>query len=154
MEERKQIKTECSACGADIIFLWTTKDKKIPVNPSNVLPDEVMYNYKKHVTHFITCPRAEVFRKRAQPDPEAEKQKAEKEFFESVARFEEQLKNDKRPFIIHNKHEITMPRYALLNQCANKGMGYDDLVNMDNKGQFHWLGEHADVPEEEEECLF
>jgi hypothetical protein len=152
MEEKKQIAGECKACKTAIVFLYTSKNKLIPVNPENVDKEDIFYNYKKHVTHFITCPRAEIFRKPAQIDPEEEKRRMEAAFFKSLEKFKERLRNDSRKFITHNAHEITMPRYALLEVCSESGMSYEDLVNKTNSEMREWLAEKG-MQEKEEKQL-
>lgn len=60
---------KCKACDKDIVFLKTGAGKLIPVDKETVVLDRYdrpaeMYDPAKHVTHFITCPSADQFRKK------------------------------------------------------------------------------------------
>lgn len=62
---------KCKACKKEIIFLSTKKGKLIPVNYDSLSEDDkkkinegtiIMFNYKKHISHFADCPFAKSFR--------------------------------------------------------------------------------------------
>lgn len=63
-------------CGQMMTFLKTTNDKTIPVN-SETLSDadifelgrgmKVIFDPKRHVSHFINCPLSKKFRKPTEP---------------------------------------------------------------------------------------
>ena len=61
--------TECSSCGAAIVFLKTTKGAWMPVDrgslPTNFDIDQVFRPALGHVTHYATCPNADEHRRRA-----------------------------------------------------------------------------------------
>jgi hypothetical protein len=41
----------------------TTNNKSIPADASSVGPDDGIFDPKKHVSHFATCPNADKHRK-------------------------------------------------------------------------------------------
>lgn len=54
---------KCKSCGAEIVYLQTKKGNNIPCNANTVDSEDVIYDSKKHRTHFSDCPDAIKFRK-------------------------------------------------------------------------------------------
>lgn len=156
MAEKKQIKGKCKGCGKPIIWLASPKTGKVnvPVNPEGAEETDVFFNIKKHVSHFATCVYASALRKKtpAGTAPRSSSGKEGVNYYptaEEIERDREKVKedfkntllNDKRRFILHNRFDITMRRYSLLNVCAEKGLGYDELVSYTNDELLDWLVE-------------
>lgn len=59
---------KCERCKADIVWLKTTKGAWMPVDAASVEAGDTIYDPKKHVAHWGTCPHAKEFRKK-HPDP-------------------------------------------------------------------------------------
>lgn len=55
--------TKCRACNAEIIFLLTKNEKRIPINGDTYSAGETRFDPAKHTSHFATCPKAAQFRK-------------------------------------------------------------------------------------------
>jgi len=59
--------TQCKSCGAKIIFMKTNTEKYIPVDFSSVDNHKIIavdiFDPKKHISHFATCPNAAKHRK-------------------------------------------------------------------------------------------
>jgi hypothetical protein len=54
----------CRTCGAPIIWLWTRRHKRMPVNDASVTgPAELFDPTAGHVSHFATCPQRDLHRK-------------------------------------------------------------------------------------------
>lgn len=157
MYKETHIITKCKGCGAKIIFMKSSTGKLVPCNAESVEAEDIFYNRNKHMAHFATCPKADVFRRakrmKEANDPLRKCEKDEAEYRKSTKETLEKIKNDKRLFVVNNQHAITVPRYALLNLCANSGMDYEQLVSYDNKELLEWMGELGEVAEEKEECL-
>ena len=62
MKEYEHI-VKCKSCGADIVFLRTKKGSQMPVDAGTVEHDDYQFDYKKHTSHFSTCPNADKHRK-------------------------------------------------------------------------------------------
>lgn len=64
----------CKSCGAEVVFLPTTKGKHSIVNLNSLTPEEkstlenggtVMYKPKSNqMTHFATCPDSPMYRRK------------------------------------------------------------------------------------------
>lgn len=50
-------------CGADIVWMQTSRGKNIPVNADNVREADELFIQQQHVAHWSTCPNADEFRK-------------------------------------------------------------------------------------------
>jgi len=46
----------CRSCRARIVWLTTESGKKIPVDADTVEPDDQLFAWGRHITHFKTCP--------------------------------------------------------------------------------------------------
>jgi hypothetical protein len=57
------VRVECRACGKLMVWLPTKAGKRMPVNAETVLPDDVLFDHEKHVSHFSDCPQAARFRR-------------------------------------------------------------------------------------------
>ena len=53
----------CRGCGASIRWLKTTEGNNMPVNPETTMPEDTIFDGKKHVPHWATCPDSNDFRK-------------------------------------------------------------------------------------------
>lgn len=58
------ITVKCRSCPASIVWLWTKKDKKIPVNAETVQEGDLLYDHTRHTAHFATCPAAKRWSKK------------------------------------------------------------------------------------------
>jgi len=54
---------KCRACGKEIVFLLTKRGGKMPTDANTVKPEDDTFDFKRHTSHFATCPKAETFRK-------------------------------------------------------------------------------------------
>jgi DNA-directed RNA polymerase subunit RPC12/RpoP len=63
-EEKRTSK--CRACGYKIVFVPTKTGKLIPVN-ADTYDNSRLFDIKKHISHFATCPKANNFRKDKRP---------------------------------------------------------------------------------------
>ncbi len=59
---------KCSTCGAEIVWGLTTKGKKVPLDPPEKRMVDVSGNgvfavLPTHLSHFATCPQADLHRK-------------------------------------------------------------------------------------------
>jgi hypothetical protein len=54
----------CRGCGAPIIFLPTERGSLCPTDAATVAPTDKLFAWGRHISHFKTCPEANVFRKR------------------------------------------------------------------------------------------
>lgn len=161
MAEKKKITGKCKGCQAEIVWLKShVSGKNVPVNPEGVEADDVFFNFKKHVSHFATCIYAKELRKNGKGTKGSVKNAlvvgelptvAEiiKEGVKVSAEFREKLAGDKRLFILHNKHNMTVWRYSLLNICADQGMEYESLVNFDNRELQDWLADLSPASREQ-----
>lgn len=59
--------TNCRSCGAQIIWMMTVNNRRMPVNADSAEPGETMYEHGKHVSHFSTCPQGDRWRKKPAP---------------------------------------------------------------------------------------
>lgn len=57
------VPTECTGCGAAVVWLRTRNDSKQIVD-IETWHGEITYDHTKHRSHWATCPRADEFRKR------------------------------------------------------------------------------------------
>ena len=62
--------TKCKGCGAEIVWMATTKGKQCPVNAATAGTDKI-FNPDIHTTHFLTCTKAGEFRKPKPTNPQA-----------------------------------------------------------------------------------
>ena len=53
----------CRTCGATIHWLKTDAGRDMPVDPPGVEPADTLFDFKRHVSHFATCPQADRHRK-------------------------------------------------------------------------------------------
>lgn len=63
LERHERRITRCNSCRARIIFLATSTGKKMPVDADSVDPEELIFEPKKHESHFATCPNADSHRR-------------------------------------------------------------------------------------------
>jgi hypothetical protein len=49
---------KCASCGADIKWLRTSKGKRMPVDLETTEPGDEAFDYKRHRSHFASCPNA------------------------------------------------------------------------------------------------
>ena len=59
----------CRSCNAEIIWMKTSKGKTAPVNADSVDEEDrrdpnTIFDPKKHMNHFATCPQSKQWRKR------------------------------------------------------------------------------------------
>ena len=57
--------TTCRSCGARIVWMMTSNNRRMPVNAETAEHGETIYEHGRHVSHFSTCPQANQWRKRA-----------------------------------------------------------------------------------------
>lgn len=55
--------TECTSCRAPIVWLPTAAGRTMPVNAHTVEAGDVLFDHKKHESHFATCPHASAHRR-------------------------------------------------------------------------------------------
>jgi hypothetical protein len=56
----------CRSCGAEILWLWTTRHKRMPVEAASVLaPAESFDPALGHVPHWAQCPQRRDWRGRS-----------------------------------------------------------------------------------------
>lgn len=55
----------CRDCGKTIRWLLTTNNKPMPVNAETTMPDDTIFDNKRHVPHWADCPNGATFRKKA-----------------------------------------------------------------------------------------
>ena len=63
--------SKCKSCGADIVWMVTTKGKNMPVNYSEKVrvfleftkPRPLTFNHQTMISHFATCPNSAAHRK-------------------------------------------------------------------------------------------
>jgi hypothetical protein len=60
--------TNCRSCDAKIVWLKTAKGKSMPVDAATVEEGDELFDHKRHVSHFATCPDAARYRKRSEPE--------------------------------------------------------------------------------------
>lgn len=53
----------CRTCGATVHWLKTAAGHTIPVDPPGVEPADAVFDFRRHVSHFATCPQADLHRK-------------------------------------------------------------------------------------------
>lgn len=53
----------CSSCGASIVFLRLGGRRFLPVDAATVSEGDVLFDKKRHVDHFTTCPTADQHRR-------------------------------------------------------------------------------------------
>lgn len=59
--------TKCRSCNADIVWMWTANDKKMPVNADSIADTDdhlTEYDRLRHMTHYATCPQAKSWTKK------------------------------------------------------------------------------------------
>lgn len=54
---------KCRSCQRPIVWLRTATGKSMPADASSVGPDDGLFDPKKHISHFATCPNADKHRK-------------------------------------------------------------------------------------------
>lgn len=54
----------CKACGQYMVYLKTSSGSNMPCDAESVTEGDEEFDPKVHVSHFITCPEADKFRKR------------------------------------------------------------------------------------------
>ncbi len=74
---------KCRKCPKQIVFLKTTAERWEPVNPESLSEADkhelerglkVVFDPKRHISHFATCPAAAEFRKKkAESKPKIDK---------------------------------------------------------------------------------
>lgn len=52
-----------NGCGAEIVWLTTKQNKKMPVDAASVERDDDFYEPGRHVPHWSTCPNAKEFKR-------------------------------------------------------------------------------------------
>lgn len=63
--------TQCRSCGAEVMWVLTKNDKRMPIDASSaneeerarVLPGAIAHDPKRHISHFATCPESTKWRK-------------------------------------------------------------------------------------------
>lgn len=57
--------TQCSGCGALIVWFRTASGKRMPVNAETTKPTDAEHqlDLKRHTSHFATCSKANEFRR-------------------------------------------------------------------------------------------
>lgn len=72
MSKQNKNIAHCRSCGAEIVFMKTSKERRIPVDKSSVPPEDLKrieegrlldFNKSVHTSHFVTCPSAAKHRK-------------------------------------------------------------------------------------------
>lgn len=53
----------CRSCRAKIIWFKTDAGKNMPIDADTVEPEDDELDLKRHVSHFATCPDANLHRK-------------------------------------------------------------------------------------------
>lgn len=155
-EEQKLKYGECRACRSKIVWLKTTNDRSIPVEPQGVAPGTIFFDYHKHTSHFATCTRREVF-KRAANVRKLQETPAEiaKEREEIQRKNREKIDNDLRPFIKNQKNKpISMYRYVILNRAEAAGLEYEKLISYSNQDILDWLVDHEKAETDIQGALF
>lgn len=62
-------KSYCRSCGAEILWITTPNEKKMPVNAALTRIITIDHDERQvgsaagHVSHFATCPKADAWRK-------------------------------------------------------------------------------------------
>lgn len=59
--------SSCRSCKAPIVWLQTEAGKKIPVDADSAEPSDALFDSKRHVSHFKTCPNASAHSKKGKP---------------------------------------------------------------------------------------
>lgn len=54
----------CRSCGAAVVWFKTDAGKNMPVDAATVLPEDLVLELPRHVSHFATCPDADKFRRK------------------------------------------------------------------------------------------
>ena len=55
--------SSCRSCRASIIWMKTVNGKNMPVNWTEEAQGDKVFDHKKHVSHYATCPNAAQHRK-------------------------------------------------------------------------------------------
>lgn len=65
IRRRHPLATQCSSCGATIVWFKTLAGKRMPVDEASTLPTDAAHqlDLKRHISHFSTCPDAAKFRR-------------------------------------------------------------------------------------------
>lgn len=64
MQERHEKRiVRCSSCRVMIIFLPTEAGRKMPTDADTVEPQDDIFDFDKHVSHFSTCTNPNAHRK-------------------------------------------------------------------------------------------
>jgi hypothetical protein len=53
----------CRSCGASIVWLNTDGGRNMPVNADTVQDGETLFVWRRHVSHFASCPHSNQWRK-------------------------------------------------------------------------------------------
>ena len=62
-EEHERRVTRCRSCNARIIFLTTSRGRKMPVEADSVEPDDEEFDAGRHESHFARCKAADQHRR-------------------------------------------------------------------------------------------
>ena len=54
----------CRSCNAPIRWLRTERGRRIPVDAATAGATETTFDYRRHTSHFATCPHADQHRTR------------------------------------------------------------------------------------------
>ena len=60
---------KCKACKEPIVWMKTKNGKSNPVNLETVGEHDIIFDHKKHTSHFATCKFADDFRKNKKNEP-------------------------------------------------------------------------------------
>jgi hypothetical protein len=65
IRRRHPLATQCSSCGASIVWFRTLAGKKMPVDESSTQPTDAAHqlDLTRHKSHFATCPNANQHRR-------------------------------------------------------------------------------------------
>lgn len=64
MQERHEKRiVRCTSCRAMIIFLPTEAGRKMPCDSDTVEPEDEVFDFDRHTSHFATCSSPEKHRK-------------------------------------------------------------------------------------------
>jgi hypothetical protein len=50
----------CRSCGREIVWLKTKAGKDMPTDAETVGPGDEVFDGRRHMSHFATCPQPEV----------------------------------------------------------------------------------------------
>lgn len=55
--------SKCRSCGAEIVWLKTSRGKNCPIDAKTVQEGDACFDPKRHTARFATCPEAQKWRK-------------------------------------------------------------------------------------------